>query len=209
MRKLILINSLAIGTLLMASCGSTKCIEIVQSSGRSYADNVDEHNNITLSRVIKIDEATAEDIFTRANTFFVYNYNSSNSVIQQSDKDRGLIIGKGLWSDIQVNSGFATTQSISAHHILRVDAKDGRARISVTVQSVDYTTTDSRGNIKSGTYNPADVYPYIAVDKVRKAYNTNTCIALSIESRCQDLLNRLENDLKHGSTSKSLEDGDW
>lgn len=183
MKKFILITSLATGTLLMASCGSTKCIEIVQNSGRSYPDDVDDHNNITLSRVIEINERTAEDIFTKANTFFVYNYNSANSVIQLSDKDRGLIIGKGLWTDIQINSGFANTQSISAHHILRIDTKDGRARISVTVQSVDYSTKDSRGNIKIGTYNPADVYPYITVDKVRKIYNTNTCIALAIESR--------------------------
>jgi hypothetical protein len=91
MTKVISITSVAVITLLMASCGSTKCIEQVQNSGHSYIDDVDDHGNITYSEVIEVGEISAEDLFTRAHTFFVYNYNSASSVIQQSDKDKNLI----------------------------------------------------------------------------------------------------------------------
>jgi len=205
MKKTILIASLAIGTFLMASCGSTKCIEVVQSSDHSYIDDVDDHGNITYSEVIEVGEISAEDLFTRAHTFFVYNYNSATSVIQQSDKDRGLIIGKGLWSDFQVYRGI----EFSAYHILRVDAKNGRARITITVQSIDYVSKDSKGNLKDDSYNPANIYPFVEVPKIKRSFNLNACTAIALRSKCENLIDRLENDILHGSTSKSIENEGW
>jgi len=205
MKKTIIIASLATGALLIASCGSTKCIEQVQSSDHSYIDDVDDHGNITYSEVIEVGEISAEDLFTRAHTFFVYNYNSATSVIQQSDKDKNLIIGKGLWSDFYTNSAY----KISAKHILRVDTKNGKARITVTVQSVDHVSKNSKGVLTQGSYNPADGYPFATIPKVKRIHNQNTCIAIALKSECENLIDRLENDLINGSTSKSLENEGW
>lgn len=71
-------------------------------------------------------------IFDKVQSYFSYNYVDGNSVIQAKDKESGYIIGRGyylLCDDMY--------KYVKAEHIIKVDCKDGRIRVIITVNNYD------------------------------------------------------------------------
>ena len=58
-------------------------------------NNSFSQENLTFSKIIKADSVSKTELFVVINDWFASNYNSANDVIQMSDKDAGIIIGKG------------------------------------------------------------------------------------------------------------------
>lgn len=102
---------------------------------------VDENKNLSYQKVVDMPGIGKDILFQRADNYFIYNYNSGKDVIQTKDKDQGLIIGKGLWSKFFSWDRFFGTYDLSADHILRIDVKDEKVRVTLTVQKFILTTT--------------------------------------------------------------------
>lgn len=78
-------------------------IMLVISSMSAFAQKQDvkfpintETGKIYFSDVVEVKDKSKDDLFISANTWFANTFNSSKDVIQYSDKDKGIIIGKGL-----------------------------------------------------------------------------------------------------------------
>ncbi|MGY6546941.1 MAG: DUF4468 domain-containing protein, partial [Cyclobacteriaceae bacterium] len=69
---------------------------------------VDDSGNITYVRVFDNLNLTENEIFDRANSYFVYKYNDGNSVIQEKNEEAGRLIGKGIFPNVHIGSGLVT-----------------------------------------------------------------------------------------------------
>ncbi|MHB9142675.1 MAG: DUF4468 domain-containing protein [Paludibacter sp.] len=140
---------------------------------------IDENKNLVFSKVVDNLKMTKDDIYVKAFSYFAYNYKDAKSVIQQQDKDAGVIIGKGYFNDfssynksknIGMGLTFTTYDTYSATHILRIDIKDGRARIILTVDNYEInrgiSSTKSVGSaILTGS---AGMMPYSQLKIINK-----------------------------------------
>lgn len=98
---------------------------------------LDKNNGITRVTVIDSIPKTKEQIYVAVNDWFVRSFNNGKSVIQLNDKDAGCIIGKGFISSMGNTQSFFTNSNISAYVIIRADIKDGRMRITTTIQEYE------------------------------------------------------------------------
>lgn len=108
--------------------------------------------SIVVSKIVEDIEGSTGEIYGRVKSFFVRSYGDANSVIQTDDKEGGLIIGKGLYTKLaSFNLGAWT---LKAYHTLRVDIKQGRARIICSASTV----------IPNSSSYPGNTYEYVIVD---------------------------------------------
>lgn len=132
---------------------------------------LDKNNGIT--RVVVIDSIpkTKDQIYVAVNDWFVRSFNNGKSVIQLNDKDAGCIIGKGYISNMGSTQSFFTNSNISAYVIIRTDIKDGRMRITTTIQEYE---------IEKGTGTGVQVLGALAGARV----NNTTTTVKHIPSEC-------------------------
>lgn len=174
-----------------------------------------ENNDLIFSKVIKTDGNLSKDeIFTKVQAFFAYNYNSAKHVIQVSDKEQGLIIGKGLYADLNewVDSGFGIRYKLSTEHIAKVECKDGRIRAIVTINNGLYEEgnwMDFHKNHYSYTYKFTNNYPFVPMKKKKMTKNethqNDTFIRLV--ERVNNTFSQIEEYVTNKSTS--LDSEDW
>ena len=166
---------------------------------------LDDNGNVTIVKVIEAQELKKEEIFNRALNYFTYNYVSGKSVIQTQDKENGLIVGKGVYNDVHIGMSLITTY-VDAWHILRVDVKDGRARIIVTL-------TEYEKKIVGGNTPPT----YVTM-KVAQEYPINpkggqktvmTKAFYKSFKKANETLDAVEKAIKEGNTSKAIENKGW
>ena len=74
--------------------------------------------------VVEVKSKPASEIYTKALEWIALNYESSNDVIQLTDPDQNLIIGKGVF----LVTLFLKTGEI--RHTLKIEARDGRFRVT-------------------------------------------------------------------------------
>lgn len=98
---------------------------------------LDKNNSITRVTVIDSIPKNKEQIYVTVNDWFARSFNDGKSVIQLNDKDAGVIIGKGHISNMGSTMSFASNADISADVIIRVDMKDGRMRITTSIQKYE------------------------------------------------------------------------
>ena len=137
--------------------------------------NLDKNNSITRIVVVDSIPKTKDQIYVAVNEWFVHSFNDGKSVIQLNDKDAGAIIGNGYVSNMGSTMGVFSNADISAHVIIRVDMKDGRMRITTTIQTYEMEKglgvlgggLDKRN--KQGTwreeYIPSQCFPFTSKQK--------------------------------------------
>ena len=89
---------------------------------------------LTYSEVIQVDGVSKDELFSRAKLFFVNTYNNATKVIQNEDKDAGIIAGKAITSDniiIGKFSGSGATDA-PATYTITLAVKDGRYKYTIT-----------------------------------------------------------------------------
>jgi hypothetical protein len=50
--------------------------------------SLDDNNNVTYQRIVEVPDVNKDELFSRAQNYFIYNYGSGKSVIQTQDKKR-------------------------------------------------------------------------------------------------------------------------
>ena len=78
---------------------------------------------VTYTRVVAVGNASAADLYSRAQTWFATYYASAQDVLQQQDAERHILVGRALL-DIANQGGHV-------FYTVTVRCKDGRARIDI------------------------------------------------------------------------------
>jgi hypothetical protein len=119
---------------------------------------LDNNDNLTYERIISVDNLSKMKLYERALNYIIYNYNDANSTIQDRDKERGTIVAKGMYGEI--NNGFSLLPTaINTIHILRIDVKEGRAKILLTLTEYDQTVSGGGSAPTQGFYKISSQYP--------------------------------------------------
>ena len=110
---------------------------------------------LSFSKVIPAEGMNKNDLFVAMNEWFTEKYNSSNAVIQMSDKEAGIIIGKGATNYVDPRRSFACYSGI-IRHTIKVQVKDGRFKVDLS----NFVHEDSRRDApcRLGLLTTAEVY---------------------------------------------------
>lgn len=98
---------------------------------------IDENGYITYQKVVNCKNLSKTELYNRAMDYFVNNYGDANSVIQNRDVVNGIIIGRGTFNKVHVLNDILQSVIIDTLHILKVEVKDGRARITLSLTQYD------------------------------------------------------------------------
>jgi hypothetical protein len=166
---------------------------------------VDDNNNVTYVKVIEVPSLNKAEIYNRALNYFVYNYNSGKSVIQTQDENLGRVVGKGFYNDVHIGQSILTTY-IDCFHIVRVDAREGRARVVLSLTNYEKTLVggDSGPTLISTDVNsefPINPKGYSKTVMGKAFYKSHKSALQTLES--------IEKALKEGNTSIGIENDDW
>ena len=167
--------------------------------------NLDDNGNVTYTRVFEVPNLTTDEIYNRVLNYFVYNYGSGKSVIQTQDKDLGRVVGKGLYDDVHIGVSLIATY-IDCWHIARVDVREGRARIILTLTQYDKKIVGGNSPPTYSTMKVEQEFPinpkgYAKTVMGKAFYKSHKAAIATIEA--------LEKSIKEGNTSKEIENDDW
>lgn len=159
---------------------------------------LDKNNSITRVNVIDSIPKTKEQIYVTVNDWFARSFNDGKSVIQLNDKDAGVIIGKGHISNMGSTMSFTSSADISADVIIRVDMKDGRMRITTSIQKYEMEKgTGVLGALAGGPaayqtvhqeFIPSQCFPFTKKQKKEgaKAFLKSHVYSLIVINKLQD-----------------------
>lgn len=201
MKHLILALCVAVATTCHSQSAYTE--ELLTTIKGQYT--VDDHGNLTYAEVVEDTTLTKEQLFLRARAYFVYAYASANDVIQMEDKEAGVIAGKGIYKDVYTGHPFMTTITCHAWHVLRIDVKDGRYRILLTLTDYDKDLYDGNGRFTSTFHSKvSSEYP---IDPAGKSKTVMGKTFFYVHERAQKTMAALKVAMKEGTTV--TESGGW
>ena len=203
-KNLLLPSILFLAAVITMQAQSFKTQTLLDSIQGEYA--VDDNQNLTYSRIVECPGMTKKQIYDRAQAWFVYNYNSGKAVIQVQDSTTGTVIGKGFYDKVSVGMYMLTTVELDAWHIVRIDAKDGKFRVIITLTEWERVQHGSNGSAHWPNTHITNEYPF---NKRGKIKNIMGQAFFALHNRTQATFLSLEKSVKDGSTSKSIEGNDW
>lgn len=166
---------------------------------------LDDNNNVTFVRVVDVPDVERDEIYNRTLSYFTYNYVSGKSVIQVQDKENGLVVGKGVYDNVHVGVSLITTY-VDCYHILRVDVKEGKARIIVSL-------TEYEKKLVGGSTPPSYVTTDVALEyPINPKGMQKTVMSKAFYSaykKAMATLDSVEKAIKEGNTSKAIENSGW
>ena len=86
---------------------------------------------LEIVEVIEVPGVGAEDLFTRAETWFAETFVNSTAVLEVKDKEARRFIGNGVIPYRPTNPVMASAVG-QVRYTIKVEVKDGRARLSLT-----------------------------------------------------------------------------
>jgi len=208
--KRILLAVIAVLLTTSALFGQTKKVEeLLKSIEGKYS--FDDNGNITFSRVVVLVDSTTKDsmskeeIYNRANAYFTYNYVNGNAVIQMSEKANGIIIAKGIYLNLNYEDVFEN-RIVDAYHILRIDVKEGKARILLTISNYKYTAPCGPGCTTVKEMKISNNYPFNPKGEKKNLMGKSFVKTYNLAMKTLDELAKA---IKEGNTSKAIENKEW
>jgi hypothetical protein len=166
---------------------------------------LDDNGNVTFVRVIELPDMDKVTVYNRALNYFTYNYVSGKAVIQTQDIDNGFIVGKGIYDNVHIGYSIITT-IVDAWHILRVDIKEGKLRVLVTLTQYEKKMVGGSTPPTYSTSNISNEYP-INLKGWQKTVMSKAFY--KTYQKAMSTLDGMERAVKEGSTSKNIENSDW
>ena len=248
MKKFILI----IATLLLAGASMQaqvmKVADLEKYAKERYGDNwldaaknlskeltLDKNESLTYQQVIQAPGKTREQLYVILNYWATATFppasGRNGAPITLNDKEAGCIIITSTIPDIADHTGTLNRYSVSITPVIRLDIKEGRVRVTYTVQTYDILADISGGWISQGLRdddtpifgdskrkkddktNPylydkqweiAQHYPFVTKDKQKR-----TCAKAIVMTHAYSnaIMDKVEEALKHGITG--ADDDDW
>ena len=124
---------------------------------------LDKNENLTYQQVIEAPGKTKEQLYVALNYWATATFKDNNA-ITLNDKEAGCIIISSTIRNIAEHMGTINKYSVSITPIIRLDIKEGRVRVTYTVQ-----TYDVLADISGGWLSPTDKEGKTFGDSKRKA----------------------------------------
>jgi len=142
-------------------------LEMLKTIEGSY--KIDGNKDVFMQEVMELDSnLTKDQLYFIAKEYIASSYGDAKSVIQVDDKERGLIICKGLYSDIKCTEVYiGSAGEYTATHILKIDIKDGRIRVTITVTNINeyYAPTYVNGFYDKGRSTDRKMTDYYPINQ--------------------------------------------
>ena len=130
---------------------------------------LDKNESLTYQEVIEAPGKTRQQLYVALNYWVTATF-KDNQAITLNDKEAGCIIVSSTIRNIAEHMGTVSKYSVSITPVIRLDIKDGKVRVTYTVQNYDIMSDISGGWLTAGV--ASDKNPF--GDSKRKAGdNTN------------------------------------
>jgi len=126
MKKLLFFSITIISLILLQSCAMNQYLTTTEKS-----------------KVVNVDGKTKNELYIRANTWMVETFTNAESVIQFSDKENGIVTGKYIMTTIITS----TTTRHGVYSMIKIQVKDGAAKITITPESYQNNANVFAGGI--------------------------------------------------------------
>ena len=117
---------------------------------------LDKNESLTYQQVIEAPGKTKQQLYVALNYWVTATF-KEKTAITLNDKDAGCIIISSTIANIAEHMGTLTQYSVSITPVIRLDIKEGRVRVTYTVQSYD-VLADISGGWLSPTDNSQKTY---------------------------------------------------
>lgn len=191
-------------------------VEAAENLGSTLA--LDKNQSLTYTQVVECGNRTKDDLYVILNHWFTESFNDANAVIKLNDREAGVIIGKGYVPDIAAHLGGMSSYKVNITPIIKVDIKDGKIRITYTLQYYNIEKVIGGGIIAAfsdGTQRPEKriekwgletCYPFIYKDK-HKAKKTSSKALVMAHAYSNVIMDKIEEAVKNGLAGN--EDDAW
>lgn len=189
---------------------------------------LDKNQSLTYQQVIVVPEKTREQLYVALNYWATATFKDQQA-ITLNDKEAGCIIITSTLRNIVEHMGTVNKYSVSITPVIRLDIKDGRVRVTYTVQNYDIladvsggwlSVTDRKNRTWGDSKRKADDktneflydeqweiakhYPFVQKDAQKR-----TCAKALVMAHAYSnaILDKVEEALKNGVVGN--EDDDW
>ena len=118
---------------------------------------LDKNQSITYQEVIEAPGKTKQQLYVAVNYWATATFKDKQA-ITLNDKDAGCIIISSTIPNIVEHIGTLNKYSVSITPVIRIDIKDGRLRVTYTVQSYDILADTSGGWLSMAAENDRRTY---------------------------------------------------
>ncbi|MDX2283707.1 MAG: DUF4468 domain-containing protein [Bacteroidia bacterium] len=155
------------------------------------------------SKIIQADSLSKDDIFIFVNEWFAKSYKSANDVIQMSDKEAGIVVGKGRFTYSYGKIVYAPYEGYVSYTI-KVAIKDSRFKVELT----DFTHAVNPGNAPNCALGLISTAAEYTTTGMSKMYHNNVWVDLKGKSQAyaEQVFLSIEKDLQN---YKAADKDDW
>jgi hypothetical protein len=113
-------------------------------NGKDYT--VDVQGNVSVLKILEKMNCKKSDIYKLSQYYLENAYKEMKYTITDADDVNGVVIGRGKYENFFSMNSFPNTYYLDAEITVRIDAKDGRARIIISAEK--YSGRRINGNNK-------------------------------------------------------------
>lgn len=177
-------------------------VAIAQIKGQDYT--VDKSGNVVVYKIVEGPALQRDDIYLAALKYLENAYKDTKYKIVINSKENGVVAGEGEYLQFHEDNFFPYSYFLNAPFTLRVDTKDGRAKLSIILSY--YTGKRSNINESIDIHDQVSAFQPVNEDESehRKLY---TKAFQKLYEKISKTLNEVETVLK--STRSSLPETDW
>lgn len=181
---------------------------------------LDKNKSLTYTEIIEAPGKTKEELYVLLNYWYTSTFNDANSVIKLNDKDAGVIIANGYVADIAEHAAGVNAYQVNLNPIIKTDIKDGKVRVTYTIQGYDVTIAAGGGatgaflsgmgggrtrtTIVNETWTLDHCYPFAEKDKHMK---TSSKALVMAHAYSNVLMDKIKETIQNGLVGN--EDDDW
>jgi len=176
MKKILMIAALAISGAMCSQAQVMKAADLEKYAKERYGDKwidaaqtlaagmeLDKNESLTYQQVIEAPGKTRSQLYVALNYWATATFKDPQA-ITLNDKEAGCIIVSSTLKNIVEHTGTLNKYSVSITPIIRLDIKDGKVRVTYTVQSYDVLA-----DISGGWLSPTEKSDRPYADGKRKA----------------------------------------
>lgn len=154
---LMLVTALLMGYLMPVKAQIIKSEDLEKYAKSKYGDkwldaaaviakgvSFDKNNNLSYQQVIEAPNKTKAQLYVTMNYWTTATFKDKQS-ITLNDKETGTIIITATMQNIATHTGGLSQYSVSITPIIKIDIKDGKVRVTYTVQNYDILADKSGG----------------------------------------------------------------
>lgn len=177
-------------------------VAIAQIKGQDYT--VDKSGNVVVYKIVEGLALQRDDIYLAALKYLENAYKDTKYKIVINSKENGVVACEGEYLQFHEDNFFPYSYFLNAPFTLRVDTKDGRAKLSIILSY--YTGKRSNINESIDIHDQVSAFQPVNEDESehRKLY---TKAFQKLYEKISKTLNEVETVLK--STRSSLPETDW